>query len=144
MTTKPPRDIAAYPFRTHTETRFQDLDPLGHLNNVAIAALFENGRVRFNQSLGLTHAPGTRWLIARVEIDYVAEGFFPEAVEIASGIGRVGNSSWQIVSAAFQEKGCVATSVTTLVLTNKDGSLPMDDAMRAVLAANMVEGSAEG
>ena len=138
---KPPRDIAAYPFRTHTETRFQDLDPLGHLNNVAIAALFENGRVRFNQSLGLTHKPGTRWLIARVEIDYVAEGFFPEAVEIASGIGRVGNSSWQIVSAAFQTKGCVATSATTLVLTNKDGSLPMDAAMRAVLEGNMVAGA---
>ena len=94
--------------------------------------------MRFNQSLGLSHAPGTRWLIARVEIDYVAEGFFPEAVEIASGIGRIGNSSWQIVSAAFQKKGCVATSVTTLVLTDKRGSLPMDDAMRAVLAANLV------
>ena len=45
-------DIAAYPFSATTETRFQDLDVLGHINNVAMAALFENGRVRFNRSLG--------------------------------------------------------------------------------------------
>ena len=140
---KPPRDIAAYPFATHTETRFQDLDPLGHINNVAYAALFENGRVRFNHSLGLEHPRGTRWLIARVEIDYVAEGFFPEAMEIASGIGRIGNSSWQILSAAFQKSGCVATSVTTLVLTDKNGSMPMDDTMRGVLERARVKGWAD-
>jgi acyl-CoA thioester hydrolase len=44
---------SAYPHSETIQTRFQDLDPLGHINNVAMAALFESGRVRFNQAMGL-------------------------------------------------------------------------------------------
>lgn len=133
------RDPESYPFSTATETRFQDLDPLGHINNVAMAALFENGRVRFNRNLGLERRqPGERWLIAAVAIDYVAEAHFPDPVEVMSGIGRVGNSSWDICSAAFQRGVCVATCVTTLVVTDKTGSRPIADSLRASFAELMV------
>lgn len=126
------RDPVSYPFSTVTETRFQDLDPLGHINNVAMAALFENGRVRFNRNLGLERRqPGERWLIAAVTIDYVAEAHFPDPVEVMSGISRVGTSSWDICSAAFQNGVCVATCVTTLVLTDKTGAQPIPAALRA-------------
>ena len=125
------RDPESYPFSTVTETRFQDLDPLGHINNVAMAALFENGRVRFNRNLGLERRqPGERWLIASVAIDYVAEAHFPDPVEVMSGIGRIGSSSWDIYSAAFQQGVCVATCVSTLVLTDKAGPKPIPDALR--------------
>lgn len=125
------RDPESYPFSTVTETRFQDLDPLGHINNVAMAALFENGRVRFNRNLGLERRqPGERWLIASVSIDYVAEAHFPDPVEVMSGIGRVGTSSWDIYSAAFQGGACVATCVSTLVLTDKTGSIPIPEPLR--------------
>ena len=125
------RDPVSYPFSSVTETRFQDLDPLGHINNVAMAALFENGRVRFNRNLGLERRqPGERWLIAAVAIDYVAEAHFPDPVEVMSGIGRIGSSSWDICSAAFQGGQCVATCVTTLVLTDKNGPKPISDALR--------------
>jgi len=114
-----------------TETRFQDLDPLGHINNVAMAALFENGRVRFNRNLGLERRqPGERWLIAAVSIDYVSEAHFPDPVEVMSGIGRIGRSSWDIYSAAFQGGICVATCITTLVLTDKTGPQPIPEALR--------------
>lgn len=125
------RDPESYPFSTVTETRFQDLDPLGHINNVAMAALFENGRVRFNRNLGLERRqPGERWLIASVSIDYVAEAHFPDPVEVMSGIGRIGSSSWDIYSAAFQQGVCVATCVSTLVLTDKAGPKPIPDPLR--------------
>ena len=125
------RDPESYPFSTVTETRFQDLDPLGHINNVAMAALFENGRVRFNRNLGLERPrSGERWLIAAVSIDYVAEAHFPEPVEVMSGIGRIGSSSWDVYSAAFQQGVCVATCVSTLVLTDKSGPKPIPDPLR--------------
>lgn len=124
-------DRTSYPFSTVTETRFQDLDPLGHINNVAMAALFENGRVRFNRNLGLERRePGDRWLIASVAIDYVAEAHFPDPVEVLSGIGRIGTSSWDIYSAAFQGGVCVATCITTLVVTSKTGAKPISDPLR--------------
>jgi acyl-CoA thioester hydrolase len=126
--------IDSYPFVHSTETRFADLDQLGHINNVAMAGLFEHGRGLFIHSIGLHNfAKEHRWLIVRVEINYLAESYFPEHVKIASGIYKVGNSSWEIASAAFQGGKCVSTCSTTTVMTNKDGASPISDALRAAL-----------
>jgi acyl-CoA thioester hydrolase len=136
-------DPANYPYATSVETRFQDLDPLGHINNVAMAALFENGRVRFNREL-LTErkqrAPGQRWLIARVEINYVAEGHFPDPIVVTSGIGRIGTSSWDILSAAFQNGVCVGLCETTIVSTDANGALAISDAFRGELETYRFKG----
>jgi acyl-CoA thioester hydrolase len=122
---------ANYPFAHMTETRFADLDMLGHINNVAMAGLFEHGRGMFNHAIEVERrAPGQRWLIVKVEINYLAESFFPAPVEIASGISRIGRSSWDIASAAFQNGKCVATCITTIVLTDKDGSAPINNDLR--------------
>jgi acyl-CoA thioester hydrolase len=122
---------ANYPFAHMTETRFADLDMLGHINNVAMAGLFEHGRGMFNHAIEVERrAPGQRWLIVKVEINYLAESFFPAPVEIASGISRIGTSSWDIASAAFQNGKCVATCITTIVLTDKDGSASINNDLR--------------
>src|SRR3546814_9284076 len=42
-------DPASYPVCEAFQTRFQDMDINGHLNNVAFAALFESGRVMMNR-----------------------------------------------------------------------------------------------
>jgi len=124
-------DRASYPFGHLTETRFADLDLLGHINNVSMAGLFEHGRGMFNHDIEVERrAPGQRWLIVRVEINYLAESFFPAPVDIASGIGRIGTSSWDIASAAFQNGKCVATCMTTIVLTNDHGPSPIPQDLR--------------
>jgi acyl-CoA thioester hydrolase len=130
-----------YPFSCITGTRFQDLDPLGHINNVAMAALFENGRVRFNRSISRIWEDRNRderWLIARVEVNYIAEAHFPSDVEICSGIARIGTSSWDILSAAFQSGNCVAVSTSTLVLQRKSGDNALGELLRSELEARMV------
>lgn len=122
----------SYPFSHRTETRFADLDLLGHINNVSMAGLFEHGRGLFNHSIhAQRRTEGQRWLIARVEINYVAEAHFPEHIEIASGISRVGNSSWDIASAAFQGGHCKATCMTTIVMTDKNGSVQITPELHA-------------
>lgn len=124
-------DRNSYPFSHLTETRFADLDLLGHINNVSMAGLFEHGRGMFNHAIEVSRrAPGQRWLIVKVEINYLAESYFPDPVDIASGIGRIGSSSWDIASAAFQKGKCVATCMTTIVLTDKDGPTPIPESLR--------------
>ena len=130
------RNADNYPYRTVTQTRFSDMDLLGHINNVAMAELFENGRVRFNRSLGLENrASRERWLIAAVDINYLKEAHFPFDAVIASGISRIGSSSWDIASAAFQDEQYVATCITTLVMTEDGRAKKMSDAFRAALEA---------
>ena len=121
-------DPAVYPHGTSIQTRFQDLDPLGHINNVAMAAIFEAARVRFNHALGLMRFRGHRWLIAQVRIDYLAEGHHPEDIEIRAGVADIGTRSWQVLAAAFQGGHAIATSDTVLVMERQSGanSLPAE------------------
>lgn len=132
-------NITNYPFSATVQTRFQDLDPLGHINNVAMAALFESGRVLFNRTLETRHErnPDDRWLIANVDISYLREGHFPGDVTIASGVGKVGRSSWTILSACFQDGKCVATCDCTIVWTNQEGAKPLSNAYVAELKNRM-------
>ena len=124
---------ASYPHTDTIQTRFQDLDPLGHINNVAMAALFESGRVRFNRMLGLAAWTTHRWLVARVEINYIAEGHFPADVEITTGIGAIGTRSWHILSAAFQGGAVIAACDTVIVMSSERGAAALPDDFRAAL-----------
>ena len=77
------RKLDSYPFTAVVPTRWADLDMLGHINNVSMAGLFEEGRGRFNRSLELPRdRKTTRWLIASVEVNYLAEAHHPHDVTI--------------------------------------------------------------
>jgi acyl-CoA thioester hydrolase len=108
------------------------MDVLGHINNVSMAGLFEHGRGMFNHAIEVQRrAAGQRWLIVSVSLDYIAEAHFPEHVDVACGILRIGNSSWDIASAAFQGGECKATCITTIVLTGTDGPTAINADLRA-------------
>ena len=126
---------ASYPVAIELQTRFQDMDINGHLNNVAFADLFESGRVLLNRDVRpLDERPANeRTMVAAVEINYLAEGNFPDPVQIATGIGRLGTSSWTIVQAMFQNGGCIATCDTVVVCRTDGQAKPLRAAMVAEL-----------
>lgn len=121
-------DQSAYPYIATIQTRWADLDLLGHINNVSMAGLFEEGRGRFTSSLNMVRSSrDVRWLIAGVSINYLAEAHHPHDLTVASGIGRIGARSWTIFSGAFQNGICVATCDTATVYTDKTGSTALPD-----------------
>ena len=126
---------ASYPVHIELQTRFQDMDINGHLNNVAFAALFESGRVLLNRQVRpLDERPSNeRTMVAAVEINYLAEGNFPDPVEISTGIGRLGTSSWTIVQAMFQNGRCIATCDTVVVCRTDGQAKPLRPEMVAEL-----------
>lgn len=134
-------DAASYPARIDLQTRFQDMDINGHLNNVAFAALFESGRVLLNREVRpLTERPANeRTMVAMVEINYLAEGNFPDPVLIATGIGRLGTSSWTIVQAMFQNGRCIATCDTVVVCRTDGEAKPLRAAMVTELEAKLAK-----
>jgi acyl-CoA thioester hydrolase len=132
--------LAAYPFRSDIATRWADLDPLRHINNVAMAGLFEEGRGRFNRDLDLPRgAKDIRWLIAAVSLNYVSEAHFPQDVTVASGIGHIGARSWTILSGAFQDDRWVAACDTVIVYTDANGPAALPDDLRARLETRRVK-----
>ncbi len=130
----------AYPHREIIQTRFQDLDVLGHINNVGMAAIFESGRVKFNQATGLDAWRDRRWLVAQVIINYLGEGHFPADVVVATGIGPIGTRSWTILSTAFQHDVPIATCDTVVVMSSEGGLTALPDEYRAALEGFRVRG----
>ena len=118
------RDPAAYPHQDVIQTRFQDLDVLGHINNVAWAALFETARIRFYHKLNSAGPSRARGLVANVEINYLGEGDFPTDMTIVSGIGVLGTRSWRTLSLALQDGRPLATCDVTIVSTGVSETEP--------------------
>ncbi len=110
------RDLAAYPWSTEIQTRFGDMDFNAHLNNVAIAQLYEEGRVRFNWYLRDAFSIGRpRFLVARVEIDYLGEARYPAPVTVAAAALDVGRTSWRAGLGLFQGGVCLGLCDTVMV-----------------------------
>ena len=143
-------NFESYPFSVQIETRFQDVDILGHINNVAMASLFESGRVRFSSKYdNVWMEADRRALIAAITINYVAESYYPQPMLLCCGIAKIGNTSWQVAQAAFQYRReehaagelpvCVAAGAATLVLTDGNGSLTLPDSLIDALQARRVK-----
>ncbi|MCG2841893.1 acyl-CoA thioesterase [Sandaracinobacter sp. RS1-74] len=127
----------AYPVRLTIPTRFGDMDTNAHLNNVAIARLVEESRVRFHYALheeGGEVSPGGV-MVAHVSIDYLGEGEYPADVESAVGIAAIGGSSYRIAIGLFQ-KGrafALAESVMVNVRPGRAGAAPIPPGLRTLL-----------
>lgn len=127
-------DRAVYPMLTVVETRFQDLDPQQHLNNVSYAAIFETARFRLDQRYagGITGNTGDRRVLAAQDINFLGEGGFPEPVEVGMGIERIGTSSFTLLAAGFQSTGCIATCRSTIVFMVDDRVCPVPGHVREI------------
>ncbi|KAB2857005.1 MAG: acyl-CoA thioesterase, partial [Sphingopyxis terrae] len=79
-----------------------------------------------------------RTMVAAVEINYLAEGNFPDPVEIATGIGRIGTSSWTIVQAMFQNGRAIATCDSVIVCRTDGAAKPLRTEMVTELESKLV------
>ncbi|MEH6701640.1 acyl-CoA thioesterase [Parasphingorhabdus sp.] len=116
-----------YPVSVVMQTRFQDIDPNRHLNNVAFASLFENARVRLNRELRPWNdrPKNERSMVAAVTINYLHEGQYPDDVEVSSGVSKIGTSSYVIAQAMFQNGLCIATCDSVIVCRTDGEGKPL-------------------
>jgi acyl-CoA thioester hydrolase len=122
-------------------TRFADVDPLWHLNNVRIVELYQEGRIAFNQALAdeynLLKGNSNRLLVARQSVDYIGEVKWPGGVVIGVGVSRVGTSSFSLALAMFQCDRCMGISDTVMVFASSQGAAPLPERMRELLNQNI-------
>ncbi len=131
------REPASYPFCAALQTRYGDMDANAHLNNVAIARLFEEARLRFHMAAraAASAIDPSGVMIAHIAIDYLAEGSYPGDVEAGVGVETLGNRSYRLAIGLFQ--GGRAMAVASCVMVHRDG---MPEEMRAALAARAIAG----
>ncbi|MDB6061065.1 MAG: hypothetical protein JWM78_1168 [Verrucomicrobiaceae bacterium] len=121
--------LSRYPFQVELQTRFGDVDSLRHINNVAIAQLFEESRLRFLiEARGDALDPlsqSIRLVTAEIRFIYLREVAYPDSVVAGVSVEHIGNSSYRLGCAMFQFDQCVALCETAMVRSEVGGSVPL-------------------
>lgn len=98
------------------QPRFKDTDALGHINNASYATWFEEAR-RPIFELFIPDLDPKKWslIIARIEIDYLAQGHYQKKATIHTWVEKVGNSSFTLVQEAIQDGKAICRAKSILV-----------------------------
>ena len=117
-TATPPRTRAGYHYWTTVSIRYCDQDPIGHINNTAMAAYIEQARVaQLYPLLRDVAGPHYELVIARLVIEYLKELSFPGNVEVGTRIARIGSKSFVLHHGIFKadEDTCAGTAECIMV-----------------------------
>lgn len=79
------------------QLRYSDLDAMGHVNNARYAEYLEVARIALSEELNLGDVDDLS-VLARLELDFVAEIRLGQELVIESLIERLGRTSWVTVS----------------------------------------------
>jgi acyl-CoA thioester hydrolase len=124
--------------QAYDKLRYGDTDRQGHVNNAVYATFFETGRVEliYKEDERLLEE-GFSFVIAKLDINYIAEVLWPGTVEIGTRVTRVGRSSVNMQQAVFQNGRLCASAEAVVVhfdqVTRK--SHPFSEVQRAKLEA---------
>ncbi len=128
-------DPSLYPFVSDVATRFQDLDLLGHINNVAMTGMFEEARYIFGQQAGFSEclSPGSRIMVASVQVHFLSEAFHGDPVRFYIGVGYLGSSSWRLRALGRQGDKAVMIGDASIVHATSSGPAPLPSGLRTIL-----------
>lgn len=129
-------DAAAYPRCLTLHPRYGDMDVNAHLNNVAIARLFEEARVQTLSALrGQPVGSGdpSSMMIVHVGIDYLLEGTYPEPIDAGLAVTEIGRTSFRLGLALFQRAQAIALADCAMVHLEERRPGAIGPALRAAL-----------
>ncbi len=135
------KDRSTFRNWTTATIRYSDLDPNGHVNNGAINAFLEDGRVHFRDanmvSLGKDILTG--FAVVKFSVEYHSLLFYPGSVDIGTNVIRVGGSSYTLGQAVFDGDRCIASAevVTVFIDLETNKSQPLSDDLRKILTGEI-------
>ncbi|ALV28728.1 acyl-CoA thioesterase [Pannonibacter phragmitetus] len=108
-----------FPLHSEDKLRYGDTDRQGHVNNAVFSTFLETGRVEALYGAGASQQgleeEGAAFVIARLELDFLAEVTWPGTVVTGTRVKAVGRSSITLEQALFQNGACVARAVSVVV-----------------------------
>ena len=110
-------------FWTSINSRWRDMDSLGHINHAAYLTYMESARVDFYIQLGysgIRREMDESAILASMQVQYVAQTSHPSKFEIGHRISRVGNKSFDFISGIFlaHNKNLICSAIFKLVAFN--------------------------
>jgi len=116
-------------FNANFSPRFYETDAFGHVNNTVVTGWFETAR----EPIFRIFTPGMdikklSIILARIEVDFVAQIYYGSDVSVKTWIEKIGNSSFNVLHEAWQNGAVVARGTAVQVYfdfsTQTSGRVP--------------------
>ena len=133
-------DRATFRAWNRVSVRYNDLDPLGHVNNAAMAIFLEQARCELITPRLKAHGRQFDMVLASTKLDYLHELKYPGTVEIGTVATRMGTKSFDLAHGVFQDGVCAGTGSVVMVFFDLDkrASVAPPEDVRQLVAGLMV------
>ncbi len=108
-------DLSTFTIRTTVSVRYNDLDPLGHVNNAALGIFLEEARCQLITPRIKSHGKHLDRVLAAAQMQHLKEMHYPGAVRVGTRVTRIGAKSFSLAPGVFQDDVCTGTAELTLV-----------------------------
>ena len=126
-----------FPLKSYDKIRYSDTDRQGHVNNANFSTFLETGRTEllYLYEGHPLHDEDGSFVIAKQEIELIAEIKWPGTMEIGTLISKVGNSSIGFYQNLYQGDTLVAKSKSVIVHVdvNTKRSKPLSEETKEIL-----------
>ncbi|PRY95219.1 acyl-CoA thioester hydrolase [Hasllibacter halocynthiae] len=115
--------------------RFAELDPLGHVNNVAYLSWYEALRARHLMHCGLTafRPEDPQFVVVALDATYKAEMKLHDDYVVTTRCGKLGNTSFTMEYACFRGEAEMAGGTATVVMVRGGRPERLNEEQRAAL-----------
>ncbi len=127
-----------FPYCFEMQSRFSDLDKVGHVNHVNLAAYFQEGRNRFFYAYELLKAAHCGLVVASLHVEFAGDLFHPDPIEVYTGLLEVGRSSFRVGQTAVQNGRIGAYAEVVQVARGDQGSIALPEAWCPILDRMMI------
>ena len=133
-------DLARYAHSCSIPTRYGDLDPNRHINNVGLIRILEDARLRFILDCKQDGSTLYDWQImtASLSTEFLGQSYYPEPMDVKAAFSHIGNSSFTMLQLALQQARPVALVTTVIVWVVEDRPIAIPDTVRTALAPYML------
>ena len=109
--------LTDYSMHVKLQTRWRDLDAFGHVNNAVFATYIETARGTLFKKWDLPYdGKGKSLTVAAITINYHKQLKHPTNIIIGQSISRIGNTSFDVLSALFDEQNTLEPIATSKVI----------------------------
>ncbi|GLR68242.1 thioesterase [Acidocella aquatica] len=128
---RPRLDAATFPIVIDIQTRYDDIDMQGHVNNAAAIVILQEARAKFNVTAGLGLLLGdVRAMVAALNVEYAAQMHYPEPVQVHIGVLSLGRTSFTITQVARQNGRSALYAEVVMVIADANGPTALPTEIR--------------
>lgn len=94
MSKSGPSPRSAYHDFQILQTRWEDNDAYGHMNNIVHYSLIDTAVTNWQRKRGFFDAVGVKFMVVQSGCTYFAEASYPDTVHAGLRVAKIGRTSW--------------------------------------------------